>query len=109
MTAVQVSPAYVYSPSALISLAFIANGRGSTTYQTYPGGAGGSGRVIISYLAQKGISVSLISNSTSSSLTGGSGIVGSDGLIHIYQFTNSTTAQVAAITAPIVVNDRTGP
>lgn len=103
---VQVSPAYVYTPSALLSLAFIKNGRGSPTYQTYPGGAGGSGRIIISYLAQAGISTSLISNASSSSLTGSSGISGSNGLIHIYQFTNSTSAQVAAITAPIVSNNR---
>lgn len=94
-----------YYPTQLV-IAFVANARGGITYRTYPGGAGGSGRVIISYLAQRGISTSLISNSSSSSLTGSSGITGSDGLIHIYQFTNSTTAQVAAITAPIVIADR---
>jgi len=70
------------------------------------GGSGGSGKVVLSYLSQRGVSLNLISNSSSSVTNTAAFPTNSDGVWNSYAYFNSTTGTVAAITQPIVIGDR---
>ena len=70
------------------------------------GGSGGSGKVVLSYLSQKGVALNLISNSSGSITNTAAFFTNSDGVWNSYAYLNSTTSTVAAITQPIVIGDR---
>jgi hypothetical protein len=70
------------------------------------GGNGGSGKVVLSYLSQRGVSLNLISNSSASVTNTSAYPTNSDGVWNSYAYFNSTTGTVAAITQPIVIADR---